>query len=162
MSEKEREQKLEELGKEVLNLVAGKCVDPTTGRVYTSSMIEKALEECKAEVEGKAVWRGAREGKSAKACALDAIRVLVERQVIPIARARMRLRVTAEKRAKEKVLGLFEKVEEEGFGEGTEWVVTGFVEPGLYKELVDVVGKETKGRGRVEILEAAVIYEGED
>ena len=141
------------------------CVDPGTGRVYTVSMIEKALEECKTPVEGVEggmVWRGVREGKGVKAAALEAVRVLVARQVVPIARARMRLRVTADKRAKEKVLGVVEKVEEEEFTDAGEWMVTGFVEPGRYKEVVDLVGKETKGRGRVEVLDAAVVYEGED
>ncbi|KAI5779277.1 SBDS protein C-terminal domain-containing protein [Geopyxis carbonaria] len=154
VGEKERGAKLESLNTEVIDIVASKCVDPGTKRVYTASMIEKALAECED-------WHGVRETKSAKASALEAIKVLVAAQVIPIARARMRLRVTATKKGKDKCMEFIEEIEEEEIRGAGEWECTAFVEPGRYKALVDVVGTETKGRGRVEILDTAVVYEGE-
>lgn len=161
VGEKERSAKLDQLHTEVLSIVASKCVDPGSGRVYTASMVEKALQELATMPDGG--WHGVKENKSAKAQALEAIKALVANQVIPIARARMKLRITATKKTNEKVLEKMDQVEnEEYLGAGAEWECVGFVEPGKYKELVDIVGAETKGRGRVEILDNAVVYEGED
>jgi ribosome maturation protein SDO1 len=41
---------------------------------------------------------------------------------------------------------------------GSEWEVTGFVEPGAFKGLSDFIGNETKGQGRVEVLDMAVTH----
>jgi len=42
---------------------------------------------------------------------------------------------------------------------GSEWEVTGFLEPGAFKGLGDFIGGETKGQGRVEVLDMAVTHE---
>jgi ribosome maturation protein SDO1 len=42
---------------------------------------------------------------------------------------------------------------------GSEWEVVGFVEPGAFKPLSDFIGNETKGQGRVEVLDMAVTHE---
>lgn len=156
VGEKERGAKLEQLHAEVISIVASKCVDPGSKRVYTSSMIDKALAELATTQDGN--WHGVKENKSAKAQALEAIKALVACQIIPIARARMRLRITGNKRCKEKVAEHVEQTEEEEFLGSGDWEWTGFVEPGKYKTIVDIVGGETKGRGRVEILDTAVSY----
>ena len=45
---------------------------------------------------------------------------------------------------------------------GQEWEVIGFAEPGSFKPLGEFVGSETRGMGRVEVLDmAAVLHEGE-
>lgn len=154
VGEKERSAKLDQLHAEVISIVSAKCVDPGSKRVYTATMIEKALAELATTPAGG--WHGVRDGKSAKAQALEAIKALVAAQIIPIARARMRLKITGNKNCKEKVMGHVETVEVEEFLAGGSWECTGFVEPGKYKLLVDIVGSETKGRGRVEILDTAV------
>ena len=59
---------------------------------------------------------------------------------------------------KEAILGFFESKESDEMI-GDEWEVTGFVEPGNYKELSDFLGSQTKGRGRVEVLEQAIVHE---
>jgi hypothetical protein len=138
----------------VISIVASKCVDPGSKRVYTPTMVEKALAELTTKEGGG--WHGVKENKSAKAQALEAIKALVAAQIIPIARARMRLRITGNKKCKEKVMQHVEQVETEEFLSGGDWECTGFVEPGKYKTLADIVGAETKGRGRVEILDTAV------
>lgn len=154
VGEKERSAKLDQLHAEVISIVSAKCVDPGSKRVYTATMIEKALAELATAPDGG--WHGVRDNKSAKAQALEAIKALVAAQIIPIARARMRLRITGNKKCKDKVMEHVETVEDEDFLAGGNWECTGFVEPGKYKVLVDIVGSETKGRGRVEILDTAV------
>ncbi|KAF2197251.1 Shwachman-Bodian-diamond syndrome protein [Delitschia confertaspora ATCC 74209] len=207
VGEKERHAQLERVHNEVIDIVAGKLVDPRTKRVYTTGMIEKALEtlssqsahpppteiadaENAGENKGKAKelprWTGVVTNKSAKSQALDAMKALIAHQPIPVTRARMRLRVTCptsvlkqsvktapkasgdgdgdEKAAhgtvKDHILGLVEQVESQDVT-GDEWEVVGFVEPGAFKTLTEFIGGHTKGRGRAEVLDMAVIHEDE-
>lgn len=160
VGEKERGAKHDQVHAEVISIVASKCVDPGSKRVYTPTMVEKALAELATKEGGG--WHGVKENKSAKAQALEAIKALVAAQIIPIARARMRLRITGNKKCKEKVMQHVEQVEAEEFLSSGDWECTGFVEPGKYKTLADIVGAETKGRGRVEILDTAVVHEGDN
>lgn len=227
VGEKERSAQLERVHNEVVSIVASKLVDPRTKRVYTSGMIDKALdmlssmahqnsqtsqpqtpsqtpstagtpatgEAGESKPRPTATWTGVSTTKSAKSQALDAMRALIAHQPIPVARARMRLRVTcstgvlkqavkapkapaggskdkdkdaeaggdeAEQKApgtvKDKILSFVEQVESQDVV-GSEWEVVGFVEPGAFKGLSDFVGGETKGQGRVEVLDMAVIQE---
>ncbi|TGZ84422.1 Shwachman-Bodian-diamond syndrome protein [Ascodesmis nigricans] len=157
VGEKERSANLSQLHNEVISIIASKCVDPNTGRVYPTTMIDKALTEARA----KELWSGVKDGKSAKALALEGIRALVKAQIVPIARARMRVRVVIGKAGKDKVKEYVEKVVEEEMN-GGDWVAECDVEPGRFKELVELVKKESKGKGRVEVLETAVVHEGEN
>jgi len=207
VGEKERHAQLERVHNEVVGIVASKLVDPKTKRVYTTGMIEKALEMLSSQgsqatgtaapgtpavgEEGEAkpkvkehVWTGVVASKSAKSQALEAMKALIAQQPIPVARARMRLRITcptgilkqATKHAdpkeagqedgeektkgtvKDRILSYIEQVETQDVM-GSEWEVTGFVEPGAFKGLGDFVGGETKGQGRVEVLDMAVTHE---
>ena len=219
VGEKERHAQIERLEREVLDIVAGKVVDPRSKRVYTPGMIGKALEmlssqggaqhkhEEKKGAEGSGTstpatadgaagkkkemptWTGVVTTKSAKSQALEAMKALIAWQPIPVSRARMRLRVTcptnvlkqavkgkveskgedgegeeggekATGTVKDRILGFVEQVESQDTV-GQEWEVTGFVEPGAYKGLGDFLGSETKGRGRVEVLDMAVVHEGD-
>ena len=188
VGEKEREAQLEKLHNEVLAIVAGKCVDPRTKRVYTASMIEKALSELREKGEkllqhkdstetpttsvttGASdtvpIWHGVASSRPAKALALEAIKALVYHQPIPIARARMRIKVhipntvpgvsSAQiKKCKVSVQEQFGSVEEVG-GSGSGWECIGFVEPGKYRTIAELVGAEMKGKGVVEVLDMAV------
>jgi ribosome maturation protein SDO1 len=213
VGEKERHAQLERVHNEVVGIVASKLVDPKTKRVYTTGMIEKALEMLSSQgsqaqqdkstagsgtgtpatgEEGEAkpkskehVWTGVVATKSAKSQALEAMKVLISHQPIPVARARMRLRITcpttilkqAAKSAgpkvadngehgeektkvtvKDRILSYIEQVETQDVL-GAEWEVVGFVEPGAFKGLGDFIGGETKGQGRVEVLDMAVTHE---
>jgi len=214
VGEKERHAQLERVHNEIISIVSSKLVDPKTKRVYTPGMIEKALDVLSAQGsqaqhdkpavvsstgitttgedgEGKAkakehAWTGVVATKSAKSQALDAMRALIAHQPIPVARARMRLRITCPtsvlKQAtkstvskaidadaedggektkgtvKDRILSYIEEVETQDVV-GSEWEVTGFVEPGAFKGLGDFVGGETKGQGRVEVLDMAVTHE---
>ncbi|KAI1168123.1 SBDS protein C-terminal domain-containing protein [Nemania serpens] len=215
VGEKERAAQMDRVHNEVISIVASKLVDPRTKRVYTTGMIEKALDMLSsqahqgdksqgeksttgsgtgtsaagedAEAKPKAKehnWTGVVTTKSAKSQALEAMKALIDHQPIPVARARMRLRITCstnvlkqavkapaaaksgdgdeEQKAsgtvKDKILSYVEQVEQQDVA-GSEWEVVGFVEPGAFKGLSDFVGNETKGHGRVEVLDMAVIHE---
>ncbi|KAI1823983.1 SBDS protein C-terminal domain-containing protein [Xylaria intraflava] len=197
VGERERAAQMDRVHNEVVGIVASKLVDPRTKRVYTTGMIEKALDmlssqahqaDKPAAADGAAEkpkehnWTGVVTTKSAKSQALDAMKALIAHQPIPVARARMQLRITCstavlkqavrapartgdgqeEQKAagtvKDKILGFVEQVESQDVM-GSEWEVVGFVEPGAFKGLSDFVGNETKGQGRVEVLNMAVTHE---
>ncbi|KFG81823.1 UPF0023 family protein [Metarhizium anisopliae] len=215
VGEKERATQLERVHNEVIGIVASKLVDPRTKRVYTSGMIEKALDMLSSQAHnadkdksatasgaatpttttaagdgGEAkprtkehVWTGVVTTKSAKSQALEAMKALIAYQPIPVAKARMRLRISCptsvlkqavkaaktaakeedgEQKApgtvKDKILGYVEQVENQDVM-GSEWEVVGFVEPGAFKALSDFIGNETRGQGRVEVLDMAVTHE---
>ena len=223
VGEKERTAQLERVHAEVVSIVAAKLVDPRTKRVYTTGMIDKALDMLSSqahntnnnpekenksgsetatpatgEEESKPLpninkqkehhWTGVVATKSAKSQALEAMKALIAYQPIPVARARMKLRVTcstnvlkqavkapkknaaaaaeegggAEQKAsgtvKDRILSFVEQVERQDVV-GSEWEVVGFAEPGALKGLSDFIGGETKGQGRVEVLDMAVTHE---
>lgn len=217
VGEKERAAQLERVHNEVIGIVASKLVDPRTKRVYTSGMIEKALDMLSSQAHNNAAdksatgsgagtpatgddgeakprpkehnWTGVVTTKSAKSQALEAMKALISYQPIPIARARMRLRVSCptnvlkqavkasagdhkgasskeedggEKKSpgtvKDKILGYVEQVDSQDVM-GSEWELVGFVEPGAFKALSDFISNETKGQGRVEVLDMAVTHE---
>ncbi|KAF4123496.1 ribosome maturation protein SDO1 [Geosmithia morbida] len=136
-----------------------------------------------------AVWKGVSTTKSAKSQALEAMKALIANQPIPVARARMRLRITcstgvlkqsvkaaAPDAAKDKEKdGADQKATAPGTVKdrilsyieqvesqdvmGSEWEVVGFVEPGAYKALSDFIANETKGQGRAEVLDMAITHE---
>ncbi|KAJ9137223.1 SBDS protein C-terminal domain-containing protein [Pleurostoma richardsiae] len=222
VGEKERAAQLERVHNEVLGIVASKLVDPRTKRVYTTGMIEKALDMLSSQAHSQAaqqgdkdkpgsgaatpttagggeageakprpakehMWTGVVTTKSAKSQALEAMKALIAHQPIPVTRARMRLRITCstnvlkqavkapkatpkeegdeeqgEKKApgtvKDKILSYVEQIETQDVM-GSEWEVVCFVEPGAFKGLSDFVANETKGQGRVEVLDMAVTHE---
>ncbi|KAK8178029.1 SBDS protein C-terminal domain-containing protein [Phyllosticta citrichinensis] len=133
VGEKERNAQLERVHNEVVDIVAGRLVDPKTKRVYTTGMIEKALDQLSSataqapaqhqHASGTSTpttttasstaaaanngadappppkkdlprWSGVTTNKSAKSQALEAMKALIAHQPIPVARARMRLRIT--------------------------------------------------------------------
>ncbi|KAF2216325.1 hypothetical protein CERZMDRAFT_93620 [Cercospora zeae-maydis SCOH1-5] len=227
VGEKERSQELDRVHKEVIDIVAGRLVDPKSKRVYTTGMIEKALDqlssqgghagraagkagaaggdrsqsrdqstpaagsgastpakngepaEVKIEEKPKPKWTGVVTNRSAKSQALDAMKALIAHQPIPVARARMRLRITCPTdvlkqnvksppktegeeattgSVKDKILSLVEQVETEE-NTGKEWECIAFVEPGAYRLLNDFVSTQTKGRARAEVLDTTVTHE---
>lgn len=127
------------------------------------------------------MWTGVVTTKSVKQQALDAIRALIAWQPIPVMRARMRLRITcptsvakqaarskasAEQSSddsegkgtiKDRILSYVEDVESQDVL-GEEWEVIGFVVPGAFKDLGEFCSAETKGLGKVEILDMAVVH----
>jgi len=127
----------------------------------------------------KPKWTGVSTNKSAKSQALEAMKALIAHQPIPVARARMRLRITCptsilkqsvklapknegdepEKgTVKDKILSYVEQVETQDVM-GEEWECVGFVEPGSFKTLGEFINTQTKGRAVAEVLDMAVTQE---
>jgi ribosome maturation protein SDO1 len=121
VGEKERGHVLDQMKTEISLQISSLCVNPSTNRPYPPSMIQKALDE---------IGFSVRTEKSAKSQALEGIKKLAESKVIPIQRARMRLRVSGAsggkegKRVREKLseAGVLGQVLEEDFGEEYELV----------------------------------------
>ncbi|KAF4215465.1 hypothetical protein CNMCM5878_008049 [Aspergillus fumigatiaffinis] len=67
--------------------------------------------------------------------------------------------VKAPTNVKDKIMSYIESVESQEVVGGDEWEVVGFAEPGAFKGLNDFIGTETRGRGRVEVLDMAVTHE---
>ncbi|ORY42978.1 putative Shwachman-Bodian-diamond syndrome protein [Leucosporidium creatinivorum] len=154
VGEKERAVELEEMRREIATEVAGRCVDPGTQRPHTVGMIEKAMNELGYSVNLS---------KAAKVQALDLIKKLQESNTLPIARARMRVRITMPskdgKRIKDKVLPLVAKVEDDDWAD--EWELVGLIDPGSFKLIDEMLQKEVKnGKAKVETMSFSVV-EGE-
>ena len=60
---------------------------------------------------------------------------------------------------KDKILSYIELVESQDTVGTDDWGVVGFAEPGAFKGLTEFVSGETKGRGRVEVLDMAMTHE---
>ena len=88
LNEKERNANLQQKQNEFLNIISTKCINPRSKKRYPPSMIEKVLNEVKFHLNPT---------KPTKIQALDAIKLLVEKQIIPIARAQMKVRITLSK-----------------------------------------------------------------
>lgn len=153
VSEKERQVQSESLVKEVANLIANMCVNPDTKRPYSGRVIENALHDAHFSLKPN---------RSAKQQALEMIPKL--RESMKIDRAEMRLRVSIEaKEAKyvhERLKTMFTKVEVEDWEKGNLEMV-GLIDPGSYRPIEELIQKETKKAGHVELLTLKVIDEGD-
>ncbi|EPS45441.1 hypothetical protein H072_612 [Dactylellina haptotyla CBS 200.50] len=126
---------------------------------------DKGKEKAKEPEKEAPRWTGVVTTKSAKSQALEAIKALLYYQPIPIARARMKLRIflpsAVAKKIKPSVTDMCDNVLDEDFGSDG-WNAEVICEPGMYRQISDLVGKEAKGRGRVDVLDTAVVANDED
>ncbi|CAG8742633.1 15422_t:CDS:2, partial [Acaulospora colombiana] len=146
VSDKERSHQIDNTYREIATIVAEKCVNPETKRPYTVTMIEKAMGEIHFSVNVN---------KSTKSQALEVIKQLQEKKAIPIARAQMRLRVIMPnskeaKKVKERLTPLITQIEDENWGNECELIF--LIDPGQYRVIVEILEKDTKGRGQIELL----------
>nr|CAB3265875.1 ribosome maturation protein SBDS-like [Phallusia mammillata] len=154
VSEKERNDQLESMFRDIATIVADKCVNPDTKRPYTVTVIERTMKED--------IHYSVNPNRNAKQQALQVIKMLKEK--IPINRAEMRLRFFLpgkdSKKTKEKLKTLIKTVENEEFSSGLEMVC--LVDPGCYRQIDEVVSKETRGKGKVEVLNLKEVEEKEE
>mmetsp|Transcript_40361 Transcript_40361/g.121609 ORF Transcript_40361/g.121609 Transcript_40361/m.121609 type:complete len:466 (-) Transcript_40361:124-1521(-) len=151
VSDMERSAQLENTQREVAAMVSAKCVDPSSNRPYTTGQIRDAMREVGFMVHPT---------RSVKQQFLDCVRLLRERDVLRIERAKMELCVIVdgEDEGKRMVRRLTEAgaiVDEEGSKGGR---VVVLIDPSLYRT-ADKLAKE--GRGRMEILRQCVTEEGD-
>jgi len=147
VAEKERAQQLGQMTNQIATLVAEMSVNSDTMRPYSIQAIEGAIKQ--------EINFSVNVNRSAKQQALLVIKKLQEK--IPICRAQMRLRFLIpsgankdSKKIREKILPLVTSVEKEDFIGGLD--MTCLVDPGNYKKLEEVVAKESRGSGSVDVL----------
>merc|ERR1712135_144866 len=64
------------------------------------------------------------------------------------------------KQLKEKLLPMIKSIEKEEFSSGLELVC--LVDPGCYRQIDDLISKETRGKGKVEVLNLKEVEESEE
>lgn len=158
LSERERQLILNKVNNEMLTLISAKCINPKSKKRYPPTMIHKALVELKFSPVLN---------KPAKIQALEAIRLLCAKQIIPIVRAKMKVKVViTDKNETELIEKLIKLIVTEGNNtpvvennnnEGTgPWERVGLIDPVNYRDLVTL----TQNRGTLQVLDMAVIDEG--
>lgn len=154
VSDKERHTQLEALFKDIATNVSDKCVNPETKRPYPVTMIEKAMKDAHFSVKPN---------RNAKQQALDVIKLLKE--TMPLERARMRLKIVFSgkdaRKLKDKVIKLAGGVEQEDW-EGANVTLICVIDPGLYRQMDEIVRSETKGQGCLELLNLKEVVEGDE
>lgn len=113
--------------RDIATIVTDNCVNPQNQRPYTVTMIEKAMQDLHLSVNPK---------RSSKSQALDVIKQLQEKQILPIQRAQMRIRLTLPqtkeaKKLREKLHPMMTSIEDEDFDAGEYELVSE-----LYKMMV--------------------------
>lgn len=154
VSEKERQTELASMFKDIATNVADKCVDRETKRPYSVALIEKAMKDMHFSVKPN---------KNVKQQVLEAIGLL--KANLPIERAHMRIQVTlgSTKEAKqiaEKLKPLCSTIEHDDWNTGSTSLAC-LVDPGQYKSIDELIRKETKGNGRLELLDLKEVVEEE-
>lgn len=154
VADKERQSQLDSMLKDIATTVSDKCINPTNKKPYPVTMIESAMKEIHFSVKPN---------KNAKQQALEVIKQLKE--IMPIERAQMRLRVVwankDAKKMKEKIVKLCSSVETEEWRNG-ELNLIFFIDPGKYKEIMDLVNNDSKGSAVAEVLNFREITGGEE
>lgn len=155
VGDKERSHELANLWREVATQLAQSCVEPDSQKPYTVGMVEKAMKD---------VHYSVKPGKPAKSQALEVLKMLQEKDVIPIERVHMRVRVTMPqkegKRLKDKIVPLFAHIEDEDYTD--EWELVGTIEPGSLRQINTLIENDVKGQGNVETLSFAAREDEEE
>mmetsp|Transcript_7555 Transcript_7555/g.14356 ORF Transcript_7555/g.14356 Transcript_7555/m.14356 type:complete len:288 (-) Transcript_7555:847-1710(-) len=151
VSDKERAQQLDSLFRDVVNVLVEKCINRDTQRPYPSGIIERSLRDLHFAVDPT---------KPAKVQALEALPEL--RTILPIERARMRLRVQIPETSCEAMREELKKMEatiESESTSGAETTLVFAVEPGAFRRCDQFVREECKGR--LEVVALAVQSEAD-
>ncbi|XP_023570074.1 ribosome maturation protein SBDS [Octodon degus] len=141
-------------------IVADKCVNPETKRPYTVILIERAMKD---------IHYSVKPNKSTKQQALEVIKQLKEK--MKIERAHMRLRfilpMNEGKKLKEKLKPLIKVIESEDYSQQLEMVgqqleMVCLIDPGCFRGIDELIKKETRGKGSLEVLSLKDVEEGDE
>lgn len=149
IGELERDAQKDILFKDICNIIAAKCVHPTSKRTFSVDSIKTALREIHYPIKLEA---------TAKKQAMDAIKCLEEHY--EIARAEMLLKITVDSSKKESLLkglaeiGVFNVKSIKGIGTSTESVEV-VVHPSRFRD-IDALSKRTTIEASVEVLIQAI------
>ncbi|KAJ8968881.1 hypothetical protein NQ317_015488 [Molorchus minor] len=145
VSDKERQQQIEQLFKDIATTVAEKCLNPEVKHPYPVSIIEKAIKD---------VHYSVKPNQSAKQQALQVIKLL--KGFMPIERAKMRLKVNCKGIAAKKLKSIFTKMDsfelENEEREGNDLTIIFLIDPGHFKEIESLVQSESKGSAFLEVM----------
>ncbi|KAJ8951030.1 hypothetical protein NQ314_007730 [Rhamnusium bicolor] len=145
VSDKERHSQIEQLFKDIATTVADKCINPDVKRPFPVTIIEKAMKD---------VHYSVKPNQSAKQQALHVIKLL--KDLMPIERAKMRLKVNckgkAAKKLKEKLVKMEDVEIEKEERDQDEITILFLVDPGHFKEIDGLVQSESKGSAFLEIM----------
>uniref|UniRef100_U5EWR6 Ribosome maturation protein SBDS n=1 Tax=Corethrella appendiculata TaxID=1370023 RepID=U5EWR6_9DIPT len=162
VSDKERHTQLDAIFKEISTIVADKCINPETKRPYPVSIIEKSMKD---------IHYSIKPNRNAKQQALEVIKLLQE--TIPLERAKMRIKISLQgkdaKKLKEKIMKLcpassstdVDGTETEEW-QGDKLTLITCIDPGHYREIDEIIRTETKGTGRLEVLNLKESKDGEE
>lgn len=142
LSERERQVMLNKINNELLTIVSAKCINPVSKKRYPPTMIHKLLVELKFSPVLN---------KPAKLQALEAIKLLIVKQIVPIVRAKMKVKVTISSQETERIERLQKLVN--GSTTDESWTYLGLIDPVMYRDLVTVC----EGKGIVQVIDMAVI-----
>lgn len=145
LSERERQLMLNKINNELLTIVSAKCINPGSKKRYPPTMIHKALVELKFSPVLN---------KPAKLQALEAIKLLIARQIIPIVRAKMKVKVSIgvnETEAIQEIQRL--TANQQGSSDDKVWTYLGLIDPVNYRDLVALC----ENKGSVQVIDMAVI-----
>jgi ribosome maturation protein SDO1 len=146
VSDKERKADLDRLAKDIVTIVHQKCVNKETQLPFPVAIIEEAMKDVHFAVSAS---------KSAKQQALILIRQLQEQGNLPIQRSEMRLRIIVPnkigKKLKESLDNLVTAYEEEDWSGEYECIVR--IDPGVFRDIDDLVKQNSKGEASVDILD---------
>lgn len=143
LSEKERSTALSSKYTEIAANISTMCINPSTQRPYPVSLVEKAMKDAHVSVKPN---------RSAKQQALEVIQVLKE--TIPIERVKMKIKISMTmsdaKKCKDQIKALFLSIISEDHD--GQFELLGLSEPGHYKQLAELVGKNSRGKGMCEVI----------
>lgn len=149
LSERERQLMINKINNELLTIISAKCVNPKSKKRYPPTMIHKALVELKFSPVLN---------KPAKLQALEAIKLLVSKQIIPIVRAKMKVRVSVSMTFQDTIDHLKTLIVSNDssttVNDENIWTCTGLIDPVSYRDLVTVC--EAK-KGSIQVLDMAVV-----
>lgn len=157
ITDKERQSHNEQMFKDIATTVANTCVNPELKRPYPVTMIEKAMKE---------VHYSIKPNQSTKQQALQVVKLIKEKDAIPIERAKMRLKVNfrgnASKKIKEKIMKI-ESIEMENEEKTDDEVTLVFlIDPGFFKDVDALVKAENKGNALIEVMSYQVKVAGDE
>ena len=150
ISEKERLAYYENVWLEVSNLVSEKCVNPANNRRYTPETIRQAL---------KMAEFSPHPTRTAKQQFLDCVKLLMKKQVLPIQRAKMCLRMTFDNSLNEVVASLLNEVQAEVILRH-ETNIELLLDPSHYRVLEKFCNEQVS-EPRLEVVNLTVIEEGD-
>jgi len=153
ISDKERTSQLESSFKDIANIVADKTINPDTNRSYPVSIIEKSMKDIHFSVKAN---------KSPKQQALEVIKSL--KDVMPIERSQMKLRIIIKggKAFRQRLSEMASAVELDSVHTDGVLEMIILTDPGNFRVLDELISKETKGKGQLEVISLKEITEGDE